>query len=127
MEDKKTKEKTNDVADDQEQKNENQDQEIGNENETVKVSLKNQKQDGKENAEDWKKIDSIVGAAKEVYKSGESTFQDVVESMIATLQDLLESEMSANGLGGLYGGPKMDIPAEPEPDQQDENQQEQEK
>jgi hypothetical protein len=83
-----------------------------------KIGFKNQKADkakSGETDEKWKKVDSIVNAAKDVYQSGKSGFRDVVESMIATLEDLLASEENGGGLGGLYGGPQMDIPAGPEP------------
>lgn len=83
-----------------------------------KIGFKNQNPDkakAGETDEKWKKVDSIVNAAKDAYESGKSGFRDVVESMIATLEDLLASEENGGGLGGLYGGPQMDIPAGPEP------------
>jgi len=79
-----------------------------------KIGFKNQKSDkiGTGNAdENWKKVDSIVSAAKDVYESEKSSFREVIESMIATLEDLLASEDGSGNLGGLYGGPQMDIPA----------------
>lgn len=87
----------------------------------TKITLKNQKTDS-ENSEDidanWKKVESIMSVAKEVYQSGKSSFNDVMESTIATLQDLLASEADSSSLGGLYGGPQMNIPAEPDPKQE---------
>lgn len=93
------------------------DQEVDQETEK-KIGFKNQKPShaGAGDAdENWKKVDSIVSAAKDVYESEKSSFREVIESMIATLEDLLASEDGSGNLGGLYGGPQMDIPAEPEP------------
>lgn len=59
-----------------------------------------------------------MSVAKEVYQSGKSSFNDVMESTIATLQDLLASETDGSAMGGLYGGPQMNIPAEPDPKQE---------
>lgn len=89
--------------------------EDGGQEDVTKITLKNQKPAGK-NSEDidanWKKVESIMSAAKEVYQSGKSNFNDVMESTIATLQDLMASEADNSSLGGLYGGPQMNIPAE---------------
>lgn len=90
-----------------------QDQEAG-----VKIGLRKPKplgNDANENDALWVKVESITNAAKEAYQSGKSNFRDVVESLIATLQDMLANEEGNGGLGGLTGGPEMDIP--PEPDQ----------
>lgn len=87
----------------------------------TKITLKNQKP-GSENSGDidanWKKVESIMSVAKEVYQSGKSSFNDVMESTIATLQDLLASEANSSSLGGLYGGPQMNIPTEPDSKQE---------
>ena len=95
---------------------ENADQET-----VTKITLKNQKPVN-QNAEDvdanWKKVESVIGAAKEVYQSGKASFNDIVETMIATLQDLLTSETDGSAMGGLYGGPQMNIPAEPDSKQE---------
>jgi ethanolamine utilization cobalamin adenosyltransferase len=121
MENKPTSEKGT-VDENMDQNPDNQDV---NQEAEKKVTLKNQKPD-KANAGDtdekWKKVDSIVSVAKDAYQSGKSGFRDVVESMIATLQDLLASEEGGGGLGGLYGGPQMDIPAGPEPPADDQPQ-----
>lgn len=90
-----------------------------------KIGLKKQKSDNANDEDEdmqWKKIESIVSAAKEIYQSGKSSFHDVVESMAATFQDLLANEGNGAGLGGLYGGPQMDLPAEPEPNSKEEAQ-----
>lgn len=106
--------------------NENQDTENqdGEEEGEKKIGFKNQKTD-KGEAEDasWKKVESIVTAAKDVYESGKAGFKDVIESMIATLEDLLASEDGNGGLGRLYGGPQMDIPVEPEAKPEEEAEQ----
>lgn len=81
-----------------------------------KIGLKSRKtgKNGEGADADWKKVESIMSAAKDAYDSGRSGFKDVVESLIATLQDLLASEDGSSDLGGLYGGPQMDIPAGPD-------------
>lgn len=70
----------------------------------------------------WKKVESVVAAAKDAYVSGQSDFRSVIEGMVATLQELLASEEGGDQLGGLgIGGPQMDLPAgqgEPASDQQ---------
>lgn len=114
MENKPTNENEN--ADENMNRDEN-DQEADQEIEK-KIGFKNQKPEktGAGDAdENWKKVDSIVSAAKDVYESEKSSFREVIESMIATLEDLLASEDGSGNLGGLYGGPQMDIPAQPEP------------
>ena len=85
-----------------------------------KIGFKKQKAEAGEKDAEWKKVESIVNAAKEVYESGKSNFREVIESMIATLGDLLASENGSGDLGGLYGGPQMDIPAEPEEKSEEE-------
>ncbi len=84
----------------------------------VKIGLRNPKPPENvvsENDALWVKVESVMNAAKEAYQSGKSNFRDVVESLIATFQDMLANEEGNGGLGGLTGGPQMDIP--PEPDQ----------
>ncbi|OGI36055.1 MAG: hypothetical protein A2283_18290 [Lentisphaerae bacterium RIFOXYA12_FULL_48_11] len=101
--------------------NQNPDNQDVNQETEKKITLKNQKPDkasASDADENWKKVESVVSAAKDAYQSGKSGFRDVVESMVATFQDLLASEENGGGLGGLYGGPQMDIPAEPTPDGQ---------
>lgn len=104
---------------------ENMEQEDGEQEQETekKIGFKNQKSekaDGEGKNADWKKVESIVNAAKGVYESGKSNFREVIESMIATLGDLLVSENGSGDLGGLYGGPQMDIPAEPEEKSEEE-------
>ena len=108
----------NKPIDEKEPVEENMEQEIDEREEQEpekKIGFKKQKAETEEKDADWKKVESIVDAAKEVYQSGKSNFREVIESMIATLGDLLASEVGSSNLGGLYGGPQMDIPAEPEP------------
>jgi len=116
MENKPTNEKgTVDEGVNQDGNDQNQD--VNQETEK-KIGFKNQKPDevnSKDMDENWKKVESIMSAARDVYQSGKSGFRDVIESVIATLQDLMASEDGSGGLGGLYGGPQMDIPAEPTP------------
>jgi len=84
----------------------------------VKIGLRNPKpleNVASENDALWVKVESVMNAAKEAYQSGKSNFRDVVESLIITLQDMLANEEGNGGLGGLTGGPQMDIP--PESDQ----------
>lgn len=97
---------------DEEIKNQDQENQDDTQETETKIGLKNQKSE--KGDDDWKKVESIVGAAKDAYESGRSGFKDVVESLIATLQDLLASEDGSSDLGGLYGGPQMDIPAGPD-------------
>lgn len=90
-----------------------------------KVGLKKPKIDNKKKTaaadETWGKVDTIVSAAKDAYKSGASDFDTVVGELIATLQALREEESGKNGLGGLgVGGPQMDIP-EGEAPQEEQN------
>lgn len=66
----------------------------------------------------WEKVESIVNAAKDAYTSGKSSFSDVIGSMLSTLQDLLASEEGGGEMGGLTGGPQMDLPPEPAPEEQ---------
>jgi len=120
MENKPTNEKeTVDENIDEDADNQEADQEV-----EKKIGFKNQKPDkigAGDVDENWKKVESIVNAAKEVYQSEKSGFRDVVESIIATLEDLLASEDGSGNLGGLYGGPQMDIPAEPARDDQSQD------
>lgn len=90
-----------------------------------KIGFKDQKtniMNAGDTDEKWKKVESVISVAKEIYQSGKSSFHDVVESLVATLQDLLASEEGGGQLGGLYGGPQMDIPAGPEPTADDQPQ-----
>lgn len=86
-----------------------------------KVGLKDQKPASDEAGQmdaRWKKVESIVNAAKDAYTSGKSSFSDVIGSMLSTLQDLLASETGGGEMGGLTGGPQMDLPPEPAPEEQ---------
>jgi phosphate/sulfate permease len=87
-----------------------------------KIGFKNQKpvrEDSTQMETRWKKIESVVGAAKEAYQSGKSDFGEVLGSLIATLQDMLNSEVGGKDLGGLMmNGPEMNLPPEPPLDDQ---------
>lgn len=87
-----------------------------------KIGLKGQKEPGSEDMDArWEKVESIVSAAKEAYTSGNSSFGAVVESMIATLQDLRASEEGQGEMGGLgVGGPEMALPPEAGAEQEEE-------
>jgi len=47
----------------------------------------------------WDKVDSLFAVARNTYFQGQSTFLEVLDSLIATLQDMRENE--ARPLGGL--------------------------
>lgn len=47
----------------------------------------------------WDKVDSLFTVARNTYFQGQSTFLEVLDSLIATLQDMRENE--ARPLGGL--------------------------
>ncbi len=67
----------------------------------------------------WKKVQSVVDAAKEAYQSGKSSFGEVLDGLIATFQDMLNSEVGGKDLGGLTAnGPEMNLPPEPAPEEQ---------
>jgi len=82
-----------------------------------KIEFKNQKPMREESGQmeaRWKKVESVIGAAKEAYQSGKSDFSEVLESLIATLQDMLDTDVGGRDLGGLMtNGPEMNLPPEP--------------
>lgn len=96
-------------------------EEIPAEDGVEKITLKNQGpvREGDEQMEArWKKVESVINAAKEAYQSGKSNFSEVLESLIATLQDMLDSEVGGRDLGGLtMSGPEMNLPPEPAPEE----------
>ncbi len=47
----------------------------------------------------WDKVDSLFTVARNTYFQGQSTFLEVLDSLIATLQDMKENEVRP--LGGL--------------------------
>lgn len=84
-----------------------------------KVGLKGNPKAEKANMEQrWKKVQSVFDEAQAAYVQG-SNFSDVMASLIATLQNLAESEAQQpmGGLG-LTGRPEMDLPPEPPAEQQ---------
>lgn len=50
-------------------------------------------------AQTWDKVDSLFTVARNTYFEGQSTFLEVLDSLIATLQDMRENEVRP--LGGL--------------------------
>lgn len=50
-------------------------------------------------AQTWDKVDSLFTVARNTYFQGQSTFLEVLDSLIATLQDMRENEVRP--LGGL--------------------------
>lgn len=54
----------------------------------------------------WDKVDSLFSVARNTYFQGQSTFLEILDSLIATLQDMRENE--ARPLGGL-GTQKKDM------------------
>lgn len=50
-------------------------------------------------AQTWDKVDSLFTVARNTYFQGQSTFLEVLDSLIATLQDMKENEVRP--LGGL--------------------------
>lgn len=68
-----------------------------------------QKAPVEDKAKKWIKIQGIFNAAHKAYVLGNSSLQDVLDSLIATLMDFKASETQK--LGGLGQNPQMDIPA----------------
>lgn len=60
-------------------------------------------------AQTWDKVDSLFAVARNTYFQGQSTFLEVLDSLIATLQDMRENEVKP--LGGL-GTQKKDMKLE---------------
>jgi hypothetical protein len=50
-------------------------------------------------AQTWDKVDSLFTVARNTYFQGNSTFLEILDSLIATLQDMRENEVRP--LGGL--------------------------
>jgi len=66
----------------------------------------------------WDKVDSLFTVARNTYFQGGSTFLEVLDSLIATLQDMKENEVRP--LGGL-GTQKKDMKLEGQEKSEEEN------
>ena len=62
-----------------------------------------------EMSEDWEKVEAIINTAKKAYEEG-TAFDAVLATLIETLS-ALQSETEEE-LGGLGGGPELDLPPE---------------
>ncbi|MFA6146572.1 MAG: hypothetical protein WC697_04605 [Patescibacteria group bacterium] len=79
---------------------------------TEKVGFKPAPAEDKD--KEWEKVDAVFAKAKESYLSG-STFDDVISSLIATLEEM--KSLKTEPMGGLgVGGQEMNLP----PDQGEE-------
>ena len=58
-------------------------------------------------AQMWDKVDSLFTVARNAFFQGNSTFVEVLDSLIATLQDMKENEVRP--LGGLTQKNKMKL------------------
>jgi len=58
-------------------------------------------------AQMWDKVDSLFTVARNTFFQGNSTFVEVLDSLIATLQDMKENEVRP--LGGLTQKSKMKL------------------
>lgn len=65
----------------------------------------------------WDKVDSLFTVARNTYFQGNSTFLEILDSLIATLQDMKENEVRP--LGGLGAQKKsMNIEDQEEPEEE---------
>lgn len=85
---------------------------------TQTVGLKKSPQPNKD--ESWKKVDAVFNAAKNSFLEKDSTFEDVLDSLIATLMDIRAAGKPAMGGMGM-GNPEMDLPPAPQDEQIPEN------
>lgn len=91
--------------------------ETGEEEGATKIGLKPGKGEDKE--AEWEKVDAVIAKAKESFIDGGSTFSDVIDSLIATLQDMKEAK--SGPMGGLgVNEPEMNLPAEGSEEQPEE-------
>lgn len=68
-------------------------------------------------AQTWDKVDSLFMVARNTYFQGSSTFLEVLDSLIATLQDMRENEVRP--LGGLGARKKsMNLEDQEEPEKE---------
>lgn len=63
----------------------------------------------------WDKVDSLFTVARNTYFQGQSTFLEVLDSLIATLQDMRENEVRPlGGLGTQKKNLKLENQEQPE-------------
>jgi hypothetical protein len=80
---------------------------------TEKVGFKPAPEEDKD--KEWEKVDAVFAKAKESYLDG-STFDDVIGSLIATLEEM--KSLKTEPMGGMgVGEPEMNLPA-PEGEEQ---------
>jgi hypothetical protein len=70
-------------------------------------------------AQMWDKVDSLFTVARNTFFQGNSTFVEVLESLIATLQDMKENEVRP--LGGLTQKNKMKLEDQEQPEKEPDN------
>lgn len=98
---KKKTQKTEELPEDQIQE--------GDGEQAPKVGLKPGQEENKE--VEWEKVDAVIAKAKESYIDGGSTFNDVIDSLIATLEDMKAAK--SGPMGGLgVSEPEMNLPAQ---------------
>ncbi len=74
---------------------------------TQKVGFKPAPEENKDT--EWEKVDAVFAKAKESYLNG-STFDDVITSLIATLEEM--RSLKTEPMGGMgVGEPEMNLPA----------------
>ena len=69
-------------------------------------------------AQMWDKVDSFFTVARNTFFQGNSTFVEVLDSLIATLQDMKENEVRP--LGGLTQKSKMKLEDQEQPEKEEE-------
>lgn len=69
-------------------------------------------------AQMWDKVDSLFTVARNAFFQGNSTFLEVLDSLIATLQDMKENEVRP--LGGLTQKNKMKLEDQEQPEKEEE-------
>ena len=69
-------------------------------------------------AQMWDKVDSVFSVARNAFFQGNSTFVEVLDSLIATLQDMKENEVRP--LGGLTQKNKMKLEDQEQPEKEEE-------
>ena len=67
-------------------------------------------------AQMWDKVDSLFTVARNTFFQGNSTFVEVLDSLIATLQDMKENEVRP--LGGLTQKSKMKLEDQDKPEEE---------
>lgn len=68
-------------------------------------------------AQMWDKVDSLFTVARNAFFQGNSTFMEVLDSLIATLQDMKENEVRP--LGGLTQKNKMKLEDQEQPEKEE--------